>query len=113
MKLAIAPGGGGRDRRSLSADEIQAAKFLKSIWITRIRGRKYANQTELAADAPESWSQGTVAQYLNAIIPLNFPALLVFADLFDMTPDELRRATPNRERDSLKRHEALVSRSRH
>lgn len=101
---------GAKERRSLSAQEREAAALLKSIWLTRVKGHKYSNQTELAEHAPESWNQGTVAQYLNAMIPLNWSALLVFADLFELTPDELRRATPPHEQDALKRHEALMAR---
>lgn len=75
-------------KRKLTDEDLQAAQRLKSIW--NIRGKALGLTQEKAADAMGFNTQGAVSHYLNAHVPLNTDAVIKFASLLQVSPEEIR-----------------------
>jgi len=78
----------GKKRADLTPSQIADAKRLKQVfkkrWVEAGRG----SQTEFGEEAG-GMTQGAVWQYINAWIPLNLEALLVFSQLLGVAPKDI------------------------
>ena len=86
-----------KKRRDLTVQETRAAENLLRIWEIK---KGHLTQEQAAFEC--GWkSQGTVHQYLNGKIPLNFKAVINFSRLLKVDPieiyPELMRAIPHEE----------------
>lgn len=74
--------------KPLTAEQLEDASRLLDAWATFKRHNAHATQEWLAHQC--GWrTQGAVSQYLLGRIPLNLPALLKFAEAFDVAPSEI------------------------
>lgn len=75
-------------RRKLTDEDLQAAQRLKSIW--SVRGKALGLTQEKAADAMGFNTQGAVSHYINGQTPLNTDAVIKFASLLQVSPEDIR-----------------------
>ncbi|CNJ97249.1 XRE family transcriptional regulator [Yersinia mollaretii] len=75
-------------KRKLSDEDLQAAERLRAIWNYK-RGMLGLTQ-EKAADIMGYNTQGAVSHYLNGVTPLNTDAVIKFASLLMVSPEEIR-----------------------
>lgn len=75
-------------RKSLSEQDIEAARRLKEIWNSRKDSLGLTQ--ERAAEMMGFTTQGAVSHYLNAQTPLNLEAVLKFSGLLQVSPETIR-----------------------
>lgn len=84
-----------------STADIVASERLKRLWNAEIRRRKGSSDpltqdvmASMLADATGKGTQGLVSQYINGKIPLNYRAVMLFAQVLGCEPRAIRSDLP-------------------
>lgn len=72
---------------NMSELDLQAARNLKSIWLTFKKENKI-NQTDFAEGL--GWSQGNFSQYLTGSIPIGLATLVKLANSLECNASDIR-----------------------
>jgi len=75
-------------KRTITEKHVRASANLKRIWQDRKQVDKSLTQEKIA-ERLDGITQGAVSQYMNATMALNAEAILKFAVLFDVSPDDI------------------------
>ena len=73
-------------RKKLSVEQAEAARRLRLLW----RERKEVGLTQQQAAERLGVTAATVSQYLHGVIPLGTDAMIRWATLLGVSPDEIR-----------------------
>lgn len=99
ISVAVMTGRTEARRAKPTPADLAAAARLKSLWedaLARARTEGHRLTQDVAAEAL-GVNQSAVSQYINGLIPLNYRALLVFAELLGVDPTEIRNDLPEQQ----------------